>query len=85
MDAKITLSFNKNVIEKAKKYAEAHNMSLSRMMEVILDKITTKQYATIEELPISDWVNMLAEGKEAYVAKPKSNSKIKAQYHTRKK
>jgi hypothetical protein len=27
MDAKVTLSFDKEVIEKAKKYAESHNIS----------------------------------------------------------
>lgn len=32
MDAKITLSFDKEVIGKAKKFADDHNISLSRMM-----------------------------------------------------
>jgi hypothetical protein len=85
MDAKVTLSFNKSIIEKAKHYAESHNMSLSRMLELILDKITTNQYASIEDFPISDWVNTLAEGKEEYVTAPKSNAKLKAQYRSRKK
>ena len=85
MDAKVTLSFNKGIIEKAKLYAEAQNMSLSRMLELILDKITTKQYASIEDFPISDWVNILAEGKSEYVTPAKSRSKIKTQYHSRKK
>jgi len=85
MDAKITLSFNKDIIEKAKKYAQNHDMSLSRMMELILDKITSNQYASLEDLPISDWVNVISEGKTEYITKPKSSSKLKAQYHTRKK
>lgn len=85
MDAKITLSFNKAVIEKAKQYAQSHDMSLSRMMELILDKITTNQYASFEELPISEWVNVISEGKAEYITKPKSASKLKAQYHSRKK
>jgi len=85
MDAKVTLSFNKAIIEKAKVYAEAQNMSLSRMLELILDKITTKQYASIEDFPISDWVNSLAEGKAEYVTSAKSRTKIKSQYHSRKK
>ena len=85
MDAKVTLSFNKNVIEKAKKYAESHNMSLSRMLELILDKLTSKDYASLEDLPISDWVNIISEGESEYITKPKSNSKLKEQYHSRKK
>jgi len=84
MDAKITLSFNKAVIEKAKKYAESHNMSLSRLMELILDNITTNQYASLEDLPISDWVNIVAEGETEYV-KTKSRSKLKSEYRSRKK
>lgn len=84
MDAKITLSFNKNIIEKAKHYAESQNMSLSRMLELILDKITSNQYASIEDFPISDWVNTLAEGKAEYVT-PKSRKKLKSEYRSRKK
>jgi hypothetical protein len=85
MDAKITLSFSKSVIEKAKRYAEAHNMSLSRMMELILDKITSNQYASLEDFPISDWVNEVAEGKAEYHTTPKSRAKLKEQYYNRKK
>ena len=85
MDAKITLSFNKHVIDKAKDYAEAHNMSLSRMMEFILDKITIKPYANLEELPISSWVDMLSEGTVQYQITQKSNKEIKGQYYDSKK
>lgn len=85
MDAKVTLSFNKSVIEKAKLYAESQNMSLSRMLELLLDKITTKQYASIEDFPITDWVNALAEGKPEYITTAKSRVKLKSQYHSRKK
>jgi hypothetical protein len=41
MDAKITLSFDKNVIEKAKAYAEENNISLSRLTEFLLSKVTS--------------------------------------------
>jgi len=85
MDAKVTLSFNKSIIEKAKVYAESQNMSLSRMLELILDKITSNHYASIEDFPISDWVSLLAEGKPEYVTAAKSRSKLKNQYHSRKK
>ena len=86
MDTKITLSFNAQVIERAKKYAEAQNMSLSRLMEFLLDKITTKQYASLEELPISDWVSAVAEGPAEYrTSKPKKYAKLKEEYRNRKK
>jgi len=85
MDAKVTLSFNKSIIEKAKVYAESQNMSLSRMLELILDKITNKQYASIEEFPISDWVNIISEGAPEYVTATKSRAKLKNQYYSRKK
>lgn len=83
MDAKVTLSFNKEVIEKAKKYAQAHNMSLSRMLELILTNITNNQYASLEDFPISDWVHTIAEGPEVYLTKPKTQSKLKTEFRQR--
>jgi len=44
MDAKVTLSFDKEVIEKAKALAEAHNISLSRFLEYLLRKATSGNY-----------------------------------------
>ncbi len=85
MDTKITLSFNKEVIERAKKYAEAHNMSLSRLMEFVLDKMTSNNYKALEDFPISDWVNKVAEGEAVYVRKPKSSKSLKSEYKNRKK
>jgi hypothetical protein len=85
MDAKITLSFNKDIIQKAKQYAESQNISLSRLMEILLDKITSNQYPSIEDFPVSDWVNQVAEGPVQYVSKPKSRKALKTQYRTRKK
>ncbi len=66
MDSKITLSFNKNVIEKAKEYAENNNISLSRLIEFLLTKVTSKTYKSLEDYPISDWVSMVAEGEATY-------------------
>lgn len=85
MDAKITLSFDARIIEKAKKYAESQNMSLSRLMEFILDKVTSKQYASLEDLPISEWVSMVAEGAPEYHTKPRKRYKLKDEYRSRKK
>jgi hypothetical protein len=85
MDAKITLSFDKAIIERAKKYAEAQNMSLSRMLEFILDKMTSNKYGSLDDLPIADWVNTIAEGKAEYVRKPRSRKAMKSEYLNRKK
>ena len=85
MDAKITLSFDKKIIEKAKQYADRQNISLSRLMEFLLDKITTNQYASLEDLPVSDWVHAVAEGQAEYITKSKKRSKLKDEYHNRKK
>ena len=66
MDSKITLSFDKNIIEKAKEYAENNNISLSRLIEFLLTKVTTKSFNSLEDYPISDWVSMVAEGEATY-------------------
>jgi hypothetical protein len=85
MDAKITLSFNKDIIQKAKIYAESQNISLSRLMELLLDKITTNKYTSLEDFPISDWVNSVSEGAAEYKNTATISKKRKAIYRSRKK
>ncbi len=85
MDAKVTLSFDKHIIEKAKRYAESQNMSLSRLMELLLDKITSNHYQSLEDFPVSDWVQVVAEGPAEYISKPKKRARLKAEYLRRKK
>ncbi len=69
MDSKVTLSFNDNVIKKAKEYAAANNISLSRLIEYLLTKVTTKEYHSLEDFPIASWVNEIAEGEAVYTIK----------------
>lgn len=86
MDNKITLSFDKNIITKAKQYAEDNNISLSRLIEFLLKKITAKNYTSLEDFPISDWVNQVAEGQAEYQTKAKRTRKAaKAEYFNSKK
>lgn len=85
MDAKITLSFDKEVIEKAKKYAESQNISLSRLTEFLLRQIISGNYKTLEELPVSDWVNQLAEGRAEYMTKKRSRGSMKNEYYNSRK
>ncbi|WP_262247997.1 DUF6364 family protein [Parapedobacter soli] len=80
MDAKITLSFDKHVVEQAKAFAEAHHISLSRLTEFIYRQLAHKSYESLEELPISDWVNMLSEGKVEYQRSPRSRKALKDEY-----
>lgn len=69
MDNKITLSFDESVISKAKKYAANNNISLSRLIEFLLRKITSDNYSSLEDFPISDWVQQVAEGDAVYQTK----------------
>ena len=85
MDAKITLSFDEAVIKKAKRYADNNNISLSRLIEFLLSKITNNNYQSLEDLPIADWVHMVAEGEVEYQTRPKKNKELKAEYFKSKK
>lgn len=85
MDSKITLSFNADVIEKAKAFAESHNMSLSRLTEFLYLKITSKNYESLEDLPLADWIGMVAEGDAAYVTSRASRAAQKEEFYKAKK
>ena len=85
MDAKVTLSFDEAVVNKAKRYAEKNNISLSRLVEFLLQKATSGNYSSLEELPISEWVNQVAEGEAEYLTKRKSRKAAKAEYFSSKK
>ena len=85
MDAKITLSFNEDVIDKAKKFAEANNISLSRLTEIIYQKMTSGNYKNLEELPIANWVSQLAEGEIEYKTKPRTKKSMKREFYKSRK
>ena len=85
MDSKITLSFDAGVINKAKQFADDNNISLSRLTEFLLRKVTSSHYKSLEDLPISDWVSMVSEGEAEYVRQPKSNKKLRAEYFKSRK
>ena len=85
MDTKITLSFDESVINKAKKYAEKNNISLSRLTEFLLRKLTSGHFNSLEDLPISDWVHTVAEGEVEYKTKQRRNRDLKAEYFKSRK
>jgi len=80
MDAKITLSFDEDIINKAKTFADDHNISLSRLTEFLYSRITKGQYRSLEELPVSEWVSMVAEGAVEYKATPKPRKYYKSEF-----
>ncbi len=84
MDAKITLSFDRQVIEKAKEFAATQQISLSRLTEFLYAQITSGDYKSLDELPISDWVSMVAEGPATYKKTP-SRKSLKNEYFDSKK
>lgn len=77
MDAKLTLSFDAAVAAKAKAFAEANNISLSRLVEFMLSKVTDARYRSIDELPVSDWIQQVAEGEVTYVRKNAAERNVK--------
>ncbi len=86
MDSKITLSFDKAVIERAKRFADNKNISVSRLVEMLLDKATTTNYPTFEEFPVAEWVGMMvAEEPAEYVTKKRTSKTLKAEYYSSKK
>ena len=80
MDTKVTLSFDREVIQKAKAFAEAHHLSLSRLLEYLLRKATSGNYQELEDMPIADWVHEVAEGKAEYLTRSKSRKALKNEF-----
>ncbi|TDQ15260.1 hypothetical protein DFQ04_3147 [Algoriphagus boseongensis] len=85
MDTKITLSFNKDVIDRAKNFAEQNNISLSRLTEFLYAQMTSKNFKSLDELPISDWVTMVSEGQVEYKRTPSGRKEMKDEFFERKK
>jgi hypothetical protein len=80
MDARITLSFNEDIINKAKKFADDQNISLSRLTEFLYQQITSGHYKSLEELPVSDWVMKLADGQAEYKTKSQRRKSLRDEF-----
>ncbi|HYK75995.1 MAG TPA: DUF6364 family protein [Daejeonella sp.] len=86
MDSKITLSFNRDIIQRAKKYAADNHISLSRLIEHLLKQVTNHSYKSLEDFPISDWVSQVAEGEVEYKRARKTSRKtLKDEFFNAKK
>lgn len=60
MDTKLTLKLNREIIERAKKYASEKNLSLSRVVEAYLQSLTSDQKNA--DFEISPFIKSLATG-----------------------
>jgi hypothetical protein len=85
MDTKVTLSFDAEVIRKAKKFAEGQNISLSRLTEFLYKKMTEESYKSLEDIDVSPWVNAVSEGQAEYKTRRKSRKDLRAEYMDSKK
>jgi hypothetical protein len=83
MDTKLTLHFDQEVIEKAKEFASANNISLSRLTEFLYRQITQGDFKTLGEFPVEEWVNQVAEGEADYIKR--SRKSLKKEYLEGKK
>lgn len=85
MGVKITLSFDQEVVKQAKAYAASQNISLSRPTEFLLRQATNKNYQQLEDKPIAEWVNQIADSRAEYSRKPKSRKSLKSEFFDQKK
>jgi hypothetical protein len=75
MDTKLTLHFDQGVIEKAKKFAADNNISLSRLTEYLYRQITSGGYKSLEDFPVAEWVDQVAEGEAVYIKRSRISLK----------
>lgn len=52
MNTKLTLNWDKSIIESAKDYAKSHQVSLSQLIENHLDSLTKKEDRDMEVSPL---------------------------------
>ncbi len=69
------MNFDSAVIEKAKAFADARGISLSRLTEYLYRQITSENYISIDDFPIADWVNQVAEGEATYKRRTRKSTK----------
>jgi hypothetical protein len=51
----------------------------------LLSKAIEKKYPTLDELPVSEWIHILQEGKVEYKTRKKSNKQLRSEYHSKSK
>jgi len=61
MDTKLTLRLRKSVIERAKEYAHNQRISLSKMVEIYLESITTSKEKEVGTTPLVESLSGVIE------------------------
>jgi hypothetical protein len=84
-DAKITMSLDAAIIEKAKNYAELRGISLSRLTEVLLRRLLSGGYTSLEEFPVNDWVSQVSETEAKYIKTPPAGSELRSEMRKSRK
>jgi antitoxin component of RelBE/YafQ-DinJ toxin-antitoxin module len=86
MNVKITLSFEAEVIERAKALCDELGISLSRFTEIVyLKALEHGKPFSIEDLPVSDWVSAVAEDQATYISKKKSGKQLRDEFFESRK
>lgn len=52
METKLTLRLRRKIIDRAKDYAQSHNISLSKLVETYLEAITGEKETALEITPL---------------------------------
>ena len=74
------------VLFQKQKICRENNISLSSLIEFLLKKVTSNNYNSLEDFPISDWVQQVAEGEAVYQKKARKTRKAaKEEYFKSKK
>lgn len=83
MDIKLTLSFNEEIVNKAKKFAAERNISLSRLTELLLTKAVSSNTYSMDDFPVADWVNSVSEPLAEYKKKKTTSKSLKKEYYSK--
>ena len=83
MDTKLTLSLNKDIIEQAKKYAKRKNISLSKLIESYLNKVSSKERETPEISPLVKSLSGVISLPKGYDPKKSYSDFLAAKYKVR--
>jgi len=86
MDAKVTLSFDEDVISRAKELCDDLGISLSRFTEIIYRKALEHGGSfSLEDIPVSEWVSSVAEDQATYITKKKSDKQLRDEFFESRK
>jgi hypothetical protein len=80
MNTKLTISLDENVIDRAKNYAQSHQISLSRMIESYLDLVTKEGSERIAITPLVESLSGVIELPENYDSKKEYSGYIIEKY-----